>query len=159
MDQLNVYHFDDFEVQSYLDEQTTRMLYAYVQRKGILGRTVPPRRGFIGMDRKLLWEKKFSYKGKRFILQGGGKRIAIFESIPVKTQIEAKQDYRRCSICGMRHPDSDLVETEDGVLCAPCYDALFPTCAGCGQRLHLPEGTEPDDGPFYCEDCRTKRNY
>lgn len=156
MSKMNLYYFDDFEVQSYLDEETTRWLYAHVQSKGILGRTLPPRKGFFGMVKKLLWEKKFSFEGKRYIIQGGGKKLAIFESVSVKAQIDAKQEYYRCSICLMRHPDSDLIRTDEGLFCEPCYDATFPLCAGCGQRLELPEGTESDDGPFYCEDCLSK---
>ena len=149
---LKSYQFDELTVQSYFDEQTTRRLYDYVRANGKLGRTRPPRRGFTGMFEKLLWEKKFSYEGISHIVQGGGEQIAIFEAVPVKLQKEAKADYRRCVICEMRHPESDLVESDQGPMCEACYEVWFPACTGCGLRVPLPEGAEPGDD-ILCEDC------
>ena len=88
---LNSYRFDDFTVQSYFDEATTRRLFEYILENRIMGRTAPPRKGYAGMVKKLLWEKKFTFEGKRYVIQGGGKNLGIFENIPVKDQIEAKQ--------------------------------------------------------------------
>jgi len=154
MPELNTYFFDDLEVQSYFDEDLTRRLYQRAREKGKLGRTSMPRRVTAKTVDHLLWEKKFRYEGKGYIVQGGGKRIAFFENIPVYLQKEAKQDYQRCLICNMRHPGSDLVETEEGPYCQPCYDACFPKCKYCDTRLELPEGTDPGDGPFICQDCQ-----
>jgi hypothetical protein len=150
---LNEYEIAGFTVQSYLDEETTSAIFMHALEKGKLGRTTLPRRAFPGLDKKLLWERKFWFKHRRYLIKGGGKKIAIFEHSTAREQIAAKQDYRRCTICRMRHPDSDLHETEQGPMCEPCYDALHPRCAECGVRLDLPEDLDPEDGPFYCEEC------
>ena len=154
--QLNVYEFHGFEVQSYFGELKTRQIFEYVIANKIMGRTGPPRKGFLGMVGKLLWEKKFSFKGEKYVIQGGGKKVAVFEAVPVDEQKEAKKVYRRCNICQVRHPESDLRESKDGPMCIYCYEALFPPCAGCGCPLELPEDLDPDDGPFYCDNCLDK---
>lgn len=156
MNDLHIYEFDGFIVQSYLDEYLTRMLFEYVLGNGLMGRTAPPRKGRTGMAGKLLWEKKFTFNGQGYILQGGGKKLAFFEDISVDDQIKAKENYRRCVICEMRHPESDLVETDEGPFCQPCYEVWHPPCPECGKRVALDEDIEPDDGPFLCEDCAEK---
>jgi hypothetical protein len=52
------------------------------------------------------------------------------------------------------HLPEDLTRTEEGPICRPCLDAWFPPCPQCGRRVELPEGREPGDGPFLCDECR-----
>ena len=156
--EINTYEFEDFEVQSYFDESFARRLFEFVRLNKLMGRTAPPRKGFLGMVNKLLWEKTFTFEGKSYLMQGGGKRIAFFEAIPedeVMENDEADENVEsgQCVICRLLHPDSDLVGSDKGLICKPCYDAWFPPCRVCGRRIELPEGAEPDEGPFICEQC------
>ena len=155
--ELTTYRLDGLDVQSYWDESTTRKLYEFIRAKGIMGRTAPPRRGFVGMDKKLLWKKRFTYGGKRYVVQGGGPSIGIFDDIAPRDQASARKAYRRCVICNMNHPESDLVDSLKGAMCRPCFEVANPPCEQCGEPTALPDGAEPDDGPFWCDRCLEQR--
>ena len=152
-EKLHSYQFDEFTVQSYFDEEKTRRLYAYIRLNKLIGRVAPPRRAFIGLAERLLWEKKFTFENQQYIVQGGGRQLAIFDLIP---DTKEGQEDQPCIICQIYHPADEMVETDDGKVCQPCYEVWFPPCVGCGKRLELSEDDDPEDGPFYCEECYDK---
>lgn len=154
---INIYHFGDFIVQSYFDEATTRRLFDFALRNKLLGRINPPRKAFLGMAEKLLWEKRFTFEGQPYLIKGGGKELALFEDDPHQETSAETETGKTCIFCLSRHPAEDLVETEDGAVCLPCYDVRFPPCEICGERIRLPEDVDPDDGPFTCDKCAGKR--
>ncbi|MHA1568626.1 MAG: hypothetical protein ACTSXZ_04080 [Alphaproteobacteria bacterium] len=156
-EKLKTYQMGGFVVQSYLNETTTWRLFKHMQDKKIIGRTRPPRKGFLGMVNKLLWEKKFSFQGKRYVAQGGGEKIAIYEDLSAEDERDQAVAYRECASCGLSHPETDLQPTDQGFMCQPCFDVWFPPCSRCGERVQLPEGVDPDDGPFLCETCAEQK--
>jgi len=150
---INTYQFGDFTVQSYFDEMTTRRLFDYALSNKLLGRISPPRKAFLGMAQKLLWEKRFTFEEQRYLISGGGKQLAIYLDEPEPEESGEDDAGRACIVCLTHHPPEDLTDTEDGPMCLPCFAVRFPPCAVCGERLRLPDGVDPDNGPFTCDRC------
>ena len=151
---LNTYQIAGLEVQSYFDERTTWELYNFARDHKLLGRNAPPGKGFLGMVNRLIWEKRFTMNDRRYVVIGGGGRIAFFEDVLTEKEEENGVHYGACAICETTCPAGELIASAKGLLCAPCYEVWFPRCEKCGERMQVPDDADPDDLDSLCDQCR-----
>ena len=152
-DEINTYYFEDFKVQSYMDERTARRLFEHIRLNKIMGRTAPPRKGFLRAIDQMLWSRDFEFEGQQYEVKGGGKELIISPKMDDEEIDRVGESYRECVICGLGHPDQDLMKTAQGLMCRPCHEARFPVCSKCGRAVELEEDQVPAEDPFICEDC------
>ena len=152
-DRLRVYPIGDLRVQSYLDEHTTRRVFEFMRANGLIGRVRPPRKGALRMMDRMLWRREFEFEGTRYVAEGGGTEIAIFEKVDDQEVAAAEKKYRTCVFCALGHPESDLVESPRGPACRACHAVRYPVCVRCGRKFDFADDEDPPVLPFVCDDC------
>lgn len=61
--------------------------------------------------------------------------------------------FSACECCGEYFRDTEMTETQDGMVCQRCLEENYVECYECGEWVHTDNAITDIDGHWYCDDC------